>query len=142
MQEPIRDYKPNDHELEVASNSYLMSFLILLVGLPLPIINLIASTIFYFGNRKRSFFIRWHCTQVLVSQLSLLFMNSAGFWWTVDIVLSKEKISSNYVAYILTILLFNISEFIATIYTAQKTRNGKHVEWWFYGPLTSVLCKP
>jgi uncharacterized Tic20 family protein len=142
MAELIREYRPNDHEAEVASNSYLMSFLVLLVGMPLPIINLIASVIFYIGNRKSSFFIRWHCTQALLSQLTLLIMNSAGFWWTIHIVLGKEKISSNYIAYILTILIFNIAEFVATIYSAIKTRKGQHVEWWFYGPLANIFCKP
>jgi hypothetical protein len=37
--------------------------------------------------------------------------------------------------------IFNIIEFITTIYTAIKTRKGIHVEWWFYGSLTSLICK-
>lgn len=142
MAELIQDYRPTDHEAEVASNSYLMSFLVLLVGMPLPIINLIASVIFYVGNRKSSFFIRWHCTQALLSQLSLLAMNSAGFWWTIHIVLGSEKVSSNYIAYMMTILIFNLSEFVATVYSAIKTRKGQHVQWWFYGPVTNIIVKP
>lgn len=138
----IQNYRPTDHEAEVASNSYLMSFLVLLVGMPLPIINLIASVIFYIGNRKSSFFIRWHCTQALLSQMSLLVMNSAGFWWTIHIIFGKETVSSNYIAYILTVLIFNVSEFVATIYSAIKTRKGQHVQWWFYGPVTNIIVKP
>ena len=34
-------YKPTDHEAEKASNSYLMSLVALIAGLPLPIINLL-----------------------------------------------------------------------------------------------------
>ena len=37
------DYEPTEHEAEKASNSYLMSLIALIVGLPLPIINLIAT---------------------------------------------------------------------------------------------------
>ena len=39
-------YKPAEHELEAASNSYLMSLLAVMAGLPFPIINLLASDVF------------------------------------------------------------------------------------------------
>jgi uncharacterized membrane protein len=133
-------YTPTEHEAEKASNSYLMSLIALMAGLPLPIINLIASIIFYLGNRKGTYFVRWHCTQALLSQLSLLFANSFGFWWTVSIIFSDEKISNDYLAYVGAIVLFNVIEFITTIYTAIQTRKGIHVEWWFYGDLTDLIC--
>jgi len=135
-------YEPGEHEAEKASNSYLMSLIAVMVGLPLPIVNLAATLIFYLGNRRATYFVRWHCTQALLSQISLLFINSAGFWWTISIIFTDEKVTTNYISYIITLLLFNIFEFIATIYTAIKTRKGIHVEWWFYGTLTNIICKP
>jgi hypothetical protein len=135
------DYQPSEHEAEKASNSYLMSLIALIAGMPLPIINLIASVIFFIGNRKGTYFVRWHCTQALLSQFSLLFMNSFGFWWTISIMFGPEPISSKYIGYIITILIFNISEFIATIYSAVQTRKGVHVKWFFYGNLTNLICK-
>ncbi|MBI3235189.1 MAG: DUF4870 domain-containing protein [Bacteroidetes bacterium] len=135
-------YEPGEHEAEKASNSYLMSLIALVVGLPLPIINLIATLIFYLGNRKGTYFVRWHCTQALLSQLSMLFANSYGFWWTISIIFDSETVTSNYIAYIITIIIFNAVEFIATIYTAISTRKGNHVEWWFYGSLTNLICRP
>lgn len=134
-------YEPGEHEAEKASNSYLMSLIALIAGLPLPIVNLIATLIFYLANRKGTYFVRWHSTQALLSQFSLLFINSYGFWWTVSIIFSSETISNNYIAYIFAALLFNMLEFIATIYTAITTRKGIHVEWWFYGELTHLVCK-
>lgn len=134
-------YQPGEHEAEKASNSYLMSLIALIAGLPLPIINLIASVIFFIGNRKATYFVRWHCTQALLSQFSLLFMNSFGFWWTISIMFGPETLSSRYVGYIITMLIFNLSEFIATIYTAVQTRKGRHVKWFFYGNLTDLICK-
>jgi len=134
-------YEPGGHEAESASNSYLMSLIVIIIGLPLPIVNLIATLIFYIGNRKSSYFVRWHCTQALLSQLSLLFINSFGFWWTISIIFTDESISSRYIAYLFTAFIFNLTEFIATIYTAIQTRKGLHVEWWFYGPLTNLICK-
>ena len=134
-------YTPGEHEAEKASNSYLMSLIALIAGLPLPIINLFATFVFYLANRKGTYFVRWHTTQALLSQFSLLFINSYGFWWTVSIIFTPEIITSNFIAYIMAALIFNVLEFIATIYTAITTRKGIHVEWWFYGGLTNIICK-
>ncbi|PSR09130.1 MAG: hypothetical protein DA408_12655 [Bacteroidetes bacterium] len=134
-------YEPGEHEAEAASSSYLMSLIAIIVGLPLPIVNLTATLIFYLSNRKSTYFVRWHCTQALLSQLSLLFINSFGFWWTISIIFTKETITSEYITYIIAVIIFNFTEFIATIYTAIQTRKGIHVEWWFYGLLTNLICK-
>ena len=134
-------YTPGEHETEKASNSYVMSLMAIMGGFPLPIINLLATVIFYLGNRKNTYYVRWHCTQALLSQFFVLPFNSVGFWWTISIIFGKGTISSYYIAYIITIFVFNIVEFIATIYTAIATRNGKHVNWWFFSGLTSLICK-
>lgn len=133
--------KPHDSDAEKASNSYLMSLLALLVGMPLPIVNLIATFIFYLGNRKANYFVRWHCTQALLSQLSVLFLNSYAFWWTISIMFTDESVSNSYFAYVITLGLFNLFEFVSTIYTAIEVRKGKHVRWWVIGHITDLLCK-
>ncbi len=135
-------YKPGDHEAEKASNSYLMSLIAVIAGLPLPILNLIATFIFYMGNRNGSYFVRWHCTQALLSQASLLLINSTGFWWTMSIIFAQATLSNSYLAYIIAAFFFNLVEFIATIYTAVTVRKGVHVSWWFYGDITDLICKP
>ncbi len=141
MQNNTFSYTPSEHELEKASNSYLMSLVALIAGMPLPIINLVATFFFYIGNRKGTYFVRWHCIQALLSQLSLLFMNSFVFWWTVSIIFGPETITNKYLAYIITVFFFNIIELIATIYTAIKVRKGQHISWWFYGDITQFICK-
>jgi uncharacterized Tic20 family protein len=135
-------YEPGEHEAEKASNSYLMSLIAIIVGLPLPIINLLATLIFFLSNRRGTYFVRWHCTQALLSQLSLLFINTAAFWWSISVVFTAEQMTSKYVAYIITVLMFNIFEFAATIYTAIAIRKGNHIEWWFYGTITNIICRP
>ena len=137
---PALSFQPNDFEAERASNSYLMSVIALMVGLPLPIVNLVATLIFYLGNRKSTFYVRWHCMQALLSQTTVLFMNSAGMWWTLSILFDEVRISNPYIGYMITVFLFNLSEFILTVYTAIQTRKGKHVEWWFWGGLANKLC--
>ena len=130
-----------DHEAEKASNSYLMSLLALLMGMPLPIVNLIATLIFFIGNRKSTYFVRWHCTQALLSQLTVFFLNSYAFWWTISILFTDAEISNNYIAYVITIALFNLFEFVSTIYTAIEVRKGKHVRWWIIADVTDKLIK-
>jgi uncharacterized Tic20 family protein len=134
-------YTPNEQEAETASNSYLMSLIAIIVGLPLPIINLIATAIFYLSNRKGTYFVRWHCTQALLSQLTLVPLNSIGFWWTLSILFSDRVATNEYFAYLLTVFLFNLLEFFATVYSAIQTRKGIHVQWWFHGPLTQKICR-
>ena len=134
-------YKPGEHELEKASNSYVMSLIAIAAGLPIPIINLLATVIFFLANRKSTPFVRWHCTQALLSQFTIFFANSFGFWWTISILFGDEKLSSSYIAYLLTVIVLNISELIITIITAIKTRKGIHVHWFFYGDLTNLFIK-
>ena len=135
-------YIPGEHETEKASNNYLMSLIAGIAGLPLPIVNLVATVIFFLGNRSGTYFVRWHCTQALISQASLFVVNTIGFWWTMSIIFGSGTVTNQYIAYLFTIILFNLTEVIATIYTAIRTRKGIHVSWWFYGPLTDVIVKP
>jgi uncharacterized Tic20 family protein len=141
IQEPGHLPVPAEFEAEKASNSYIMSLLAITGGLPLPVINLFATLIFFLGNRKATYFVRWHCLQALLSQFSLLIVNSIATVWTILIIFGSQEISSNFISYVITILIYNLVEFIATIDAAVKTRKGIHIEWWFYGSLTNLLCR-
>lgn len=134
-------YKPSENEKERASNSYLMSLVALVAGLPLPIMNLLASVFFYLGNRKSTLFVKWHCTQALLSQLGMFFFNTVGFWWTVSILFDEAVVTNRYIAYIITIVGFNLFEFVYTLYLATETRKGKHIEMYFISDLTNLICK-
>jgi uncharacterized Tic20 family protein len=141
MSQRTFSYTPDEYEAEKASNSYLMSLIALMAGLPLPIVNLIATTMFYFSNRKAAHFVRWHCTQALLAQAVTLVMNAAGVYWTLSIVFGSNVVTNHYIGYIFTIVLFNLAEFVATIYAAIRTRKGQHVVWWLFGPLTDAFVQ-
>lgn len=134
-------YKPHDSEMERASNSYLMSLVAVMGGLPLPIFNLLATLFFYLGNQKSTSFVKWHCTQALLSQLGLFFFNSAGFWWTIAVIFQEKEPTNYYFAYMITIVLFNLIEFIGTLILASKTRKGQHPELFFFSDITNLICK-
>ena len=140
-QESTFTYNPTEHEREKACNSYLMSLVAVIAGLPLPIINLLATLFFYIGNRKSTYFVRWHCTQAFLSQIALLFANSYSFWWTVSILFTDEKATNYYFGYLFTVIVFNVLEIISTIYCAVQTRKGKHVEVFFFGNVTNLICR-
>ena len=135
------NYKPYDSELERASNSYLMSLVAVLGGLPLPIMNLLASIFFYLGNRKSTAFVKWHCTQALLAQLGMFFFNTVGFWWTISIIFKEGEFTNTYIAYMLTIIGFNLVEFVFTLYLASQTRKGNHIEIYFFADITNLICK-
>jgi uncharacterized Tic20 family protein len=138
----LHSYKPYEEECEKASNSYLMSVMAVMIGMPLPIVNLLASILFFAGNRSATYFVRWHCTQAMLSQLTIFVMNTVAFSWTIRVAFGSLTITNNYIAYICTIALFNLFEFIINIRAATRVRKGKHIYWWFWGPLTDTLVKP
>ena len=62
----VEDVVPHEDEKERASNCYVMSLVAVMIGLPMPIINLLATGIFYLMSRKGTFFVRWNAIQALV----------------------------------------------------------------------------
>lgn len=135
-------YIPDLEERETASNSYLMSLVILMGGISLPIVNVIATFFFWLANRKGTQFVRWHCSQALLSQFVLVVPNLIFTSWTVRIfLLSDVEISSAYIVYGITVLSFNLFEFIMTIITAMMTRKGIHAKWWLYSDVIDALSR-
>jgi uncharacterized membrane protein len=132
----------SDADAEKASNSYLMSMVAIMAGIGLPIVNLIATLIFFLAQRKSGYFVRWHATQALLSQLILVGFNSAGFIWLMSILFGDKDFTNKFIAYITLLIVVNLFEFIATIYAAMQTRKAKHVEWWLLGPFTQMIVKP
>jgi uncharacterized Tic20 family protein len=132
---------PNESECEKSSNSYLMSVITVIIGLPLPLISLITTLSFYLANRKSTWFVRWHCTQAMLSQSYVVLINTCGFIWSMMIFFGSETITNNFIGFIITLIIFNVMELILTIYAAIETRKGKHIQFYFFGTLTDIICK-
>jgi len=131
----------HDSSAEKASNSYLMSMIAIMAGIGLPIVNLIATFIFFMAHRKGDYFVRWHSTQALLSQILLVGFNSTGIAWLLTIVFGEKNFTSDFFAYAAVLIIVNLIEFIATIYAAIQTRKGLHVEWWLLGPFTNLFVR-
>lgn len=137
-----KSFLEKEYEAEKASNSYLMSLIAIMAGLPLPILNLLATFIFYTAHTRNSYFIRWHCTQALLSQIIVFPINSIAFWWTFRVFYAFAEANSAYYIYMIVIIGINVIEFIATIYAAIETRKGKDVRWWGVSKLVDAMVKP
>ena len=55
--------------------------------------------------------------------------------------IGAKHVHFEYVAYVVTVGLFNVFEFVSTLYTAIEVRKGKPVRWWIIGDLTDQLVK-
>lgn len=135
-------YNPSQSEREKAAGSYVMSVIAIIGGLPLPILNLLATIIFYLGNRNRKYFVRWHCTQALLVQILLFVINIIGISWLLTAFFGDATFSNALISYLVLMVLVNLIELILTIYSAVQVNKGNHVEWWIFGEMTHSICKP
>ncbi|OIQ18629.1 MAG: hypothetical protein BM557_06810 [Flavobacterium sp. MedPE-SWcel] len=132
--------KIHPKELEQASNSYLMTIVSIIIGVPLPIVNIFSSGIYYLGNLKSSYFVRWHCIQAILAQTVIIPFNSVAWGWTLAIILDKKEPTLLYGIYLFAVLLFNIIEFFAVINTASRIKDGENVRWPVIANITDALC--
>lgn len=126
-------------EYEKASNGYLMAVVAVIAGLPLPIINVIASLLYYLGQRKSSYFVRWHCIQAILAQTVMVPFNSFAVAWTISLFINEETPNMYFIMYVLFVLVFNIVEFFTVIITASQVGKGKNVRWFLIANITDAL---
>lgn len=128
-----------DDEAENASNAYILSLVLLIAGAPLPILNLIASIIFYLGSQRSSPFVRWHCTQALLGQLCLFPINATFTLMTIQLLFSSRQLDNFYIGWGIVMVTLNGAELIGSIYASIRVRRGKDVRWWSLAPVTDAV---
>jgi Zn-dependent protease with chaperone function len=129
----------HDDEAESASNAYLLSLVLLMVGAPIPILNLLASVIFYFGARRSSPFVRWHCTQALLGQLVLIPVNSTFVWMTLATLLGHRQLDDFYIGWGIFMAVLNVAEWGGSVHAAIKVRRGHDVRWWGLASMVDAM---
>jgi len=123
-------------EKEDAMGSYLMMFAALGAGLPLPIINLIASIVYYYMNKSNSNFVRFHTYQALISSIPLTLMNASGLFWGIRILFFDGWSATNtFKGYIGMLIMANLLYFVVGIIAAIKARKGLMFYYWFFGKI-------
>lgn len=126
-----------EREREDAMGAYLMMFAAVAVGLPLPVINLIAAIVYYYVNRRKSRFIHFHSLQSLLSQLPTTFMNWGLLYWIINIWLLHDATADDlFYGYIVIVIVANIIYFTFSIVAAVKARKGRMYYLLFFGKLS------
>jgi len=137
---PIDTTQLSPHDWEQASNSYLMAVVAVIAGLPLPIINVIASVVFYLTHLRSSYFVRWHCIQSILSQAIMTPFNSTAIAWSLKLLINRQEPGFYFFIYLFAVAIFNLIEFFTVIITAAQVRKGINVRWFLIANLTDALC--
>jgi uncharacterized membrane protein len=124
-------------EREDAMGAYFMMFAALAAGLPLPMLNLIASIIYLNVNKTKSRFVHFHALQSLWSQLPTTLLNMGFMYWTLQIwVFDNYEYNDYYKGYVGMVILANLLYVIFSIVGAVRARKGRMYYFIFFGRLS------
>ena len=121
-------------EREDAMGSYLMMFASFAIGLPLPIVNLVAALIYYYTNKGKSKFIDFHITQSLISQIPTTSLNALLVGWTIRNIVFHNIFTDLFKGYLVMVIIANLIYLGFSIYAAVKARRGQYYYFIFFGP--------
>ena len=123
----------SQREKEDAMGAYLMMFASLAIGLPLPLLNLIAAIIYYYINKSKGRFVQFHTLQSLISQIPVTLINAFAVFWTIQIFFFDGELSDSYKGYLIMLVIANLLYIIYSIIAAVKARKGLMYYFWFFG---------
>lgn len=125
-----------EREKEDAMGAYLMMFAAVAIGLPLPVINLIAAIVYYFVNRKKSRFIHFHCLQSLLSNIPTTIINWVLVIWGVRIFFTDQILTEVFWAYAIFAGVSTLIYFVISLIAAYRARQGKMYYLLFFGKIS------
>ena len=118
-------------ERDDALGAYLMMFAALGVGLPLPVLNLIAALIYYYVNRATSRFVGFHALQSLLGQTPVTLANTFVVVWLIRIVLTDLEFPSEFYIALVVMGLLNVIYIVFSVIALSYARKGR----MYYMPL-------
>lgn len=131
---PQPDYL-SSREKEDGMVAYLMMVAAFALGLPLPVVNLIAALIYYSINRKKARFVHFHCLQSFLSQIPTTLMNWGLLYWALQVYLFNNYSETNFFfAYIVLVILANLIYIIFSIIAAVNAWKGNFYYFLIFGP--------
>lgn len=123
-------------EKEDAMGAYLMMFAALGAGLPLPILNLIAAIIYYYINKGKSLFVRFHALQSLISQLPTSLLNAVAVFWGLRIIFLDYPFTDVFKGYLWLVGIANLLYVVFSLIGAVKARKGEMYYFILFGRLS------
>lgn len=119
-------------EKQFAMTSYMMMFISMYVALPLPLINLLGSIIYYHKTKRESPFVAFHAYQSLLGQIPISIMNGFLVFWFIFDLVSLERLSGRFLIYLLIVFFCGTFYLIISIIAAYRANKG-HL--YYMGPL-------
>ena len=136
---PLRLPQPEEiteRERDDAMGSYLMMFASLAIGLPIPLVNLIASVIYFLVNRKTSHFVAFHALQALLTHIPVVLLNAGLVAWLVTALVTAAGFHPEFFRYLFFTVLVNLAYIVWSIVALVHAHKGR----FFYMPLIGRLC--
>lgn len=132
--EEIKIPQPDDisnKEKGDAMGAYFMMFASLGLGLPFPLLNLIAAVIYYYVNKKDSRYVGFHSLQSLLSQMPVTILNAGVVFWLIYNLVTETSNWQPFAIYAISSAFVNFVYFVISIIAAVEANKGV----LFYMPL-------
>jgi uncharacterized membrane protein len=125
----------SQREKDDAMASYLMMFASWAVGLPLPLVNLIASVVYYAVNRKASKFVAFHSLQSLLSQVPVSLLNAGVVGWGIGLLVKGDAGDGlrPFLGYVFFVVAVNILYLVFSIIALVQANKGRLYYMPFFG---------
>lgn len=123
-------------EREDAMGAYFMMFATAALGLPLPVINMIAAIIYYFVNKSKGRFVQFHTLQSLYSQIPVTLLNIGLVVWVITNLVKEYDFTEVFWGYLVMTATANLIYLVFSIIGAVKARKGMFYYFLFFGKLS------
>ena len=128
----------SEREKQDAMGAYLMMFATTALGLPLPIVNMSASVVYFFVNKSKGRFVQFHSLQSMYSQIPVSLLNSYLIVWAVYIFANDAAFTNVFWGLLITAGIFNLFYFIFSIIGAVKAYHGRFYYFLFFGKIAYI----
>jgi uncharacterized membrane protein len=121
-------------EKDDAMGAYMMMFASVAIGMPLPILNLVASFIYYMINKKKSRFVAFHSLQAMLSSLGINIINTVAVIWIIILFISNDfNFTKDFMVFGILAIILNIVYFIVSLISTVKAKRGEFYYIFFFG---------
>lgn len=128
-----------ERQREEASFAYLIPFVTIIGGLPLPIVNLIVCVIYWRYVQKKPPFVRFHALQSLFTTIPIVLINAGAVFLLASMFFRDLDYATWMGGYFAAAIIFNLIEFIFNIYAAINARKGRSFLFIGFGALAYRL---
>ena len=122
-------------EREDAMGSYFMMFATTAIGLPMPIINMIAAIVYYYVNKSKGRYVQFHTLQSLYSQIPVTALNLVLVVWLLRNLFKDFMFTNMFWGFLAMTLLANLIYFAFSIVAAVRANKGRFYYFMFFGKL-------